>query len=403
MSETVRSDGEKGSAAFHGGLLHRFTSGLAHPEEFSVVERCLMVTTFMLVAVLLFAFMVRFAAGWPYLPPGFDPSLMHWVASASRWMAFPWLFLLVLGLWHRSRSENHDYLPVAVSQMYAVTIALYTYLSGPLGSPGWTAFLGGAVVGFLLFESTVIYAASGTFFFLVFLITVAGQRGALPYAPLSVEDGVAGPVEIGWAMRMAALSTLFSLITIGICSHVIARWQERERHFELLSRTDPLTGVTNRRDFMEILTREFARARRYNVPLTCILVDLDHFKNVNDTFGHLVGDSVLIEAARALSRNVRQIDVVARYGGEEFAIILPSTTAEGAEEVAARCRKSIEEALVTVSGQAVRVTASFGVATYPEVDVQDCAALIHQADVALYRAKSEGRNRVVVANPAQSG
>jgi diguanylate cyclase (GGDEF)-like protein len=165
---------------------------------------------------------------------------------------------------------------------------------------------------------------------------------------------------------------------------------------ELAAVTDVLTGLPNRRRFEESLATEIARSDRYGGSLALIIADLDDFKQVNDRHGHLAGDDVLRAFAKAMRETVRELDTAARYGGEEFALLLPGTDLAGAERVAERIRVRMEAAHVrTIAGEAVQVTASFGVAAYPDSPSQ--ADLIAAADKALYRAKAAGKNRVAVA------
>ncbi len=180
--------------------------------------------------------------------------------------------------------------------------------------------------------------------------------------------------------------------------HAAASLRELTGQLELLATTDNLTGLTNRRVFFERLGIEFRRAVRYHRPLSVIMADLDHFKTVNDRFGHPFGDLVLAVTAQALRGNVRESDVVARYGGEEFVLMLPETSRAEAMVVAEKLRAAIEAQDYTDGIQSTRITISLGVASLPEsapVDVED---LLRRADDALYAAKHGGRNRAVAAS-----
>jgi two-component system, cell cycle response regulator len=169
------------------------------------------------------------------------------------------------------------------------------------------------------------------------------------------------------------------------------------RRLEELAHTDPLTKTLNRRALNERLAAEMERVRRYSTTMSLLLIDLDHFKQVNDTHGHLAGDDVLIEIAILLHRVVRAVDVVARYGGEEFIVVLPETGAQGAEAFAERLRELIEaQPFVTSRGTPIRLTSSIGVSSFPGFGVESVEDLLANADQALYRAKSDGRNRVRV-------
>jgi diguanylate cyclase (GGDEF)-like protein len=165
---------------------------------------------------------------------------------------------------------------------------------------------------------------------------------------------------------------------------------EANRRITELSRTDPMTGVFNRRYFDEALATEIGRARRKGAALSAVMVDLDHFKSVNDRYGHGVGDAVLIAAAAALKACNRPYDIVARYGGEEFVLLLPDTALADGAECAERLRGAV--AALAVAGYPHTITASLGVATLAAGEEGD--ALLGRADRALYRAKESGRNRV---------
>jgi len=159
-----------------------------------------------------------------------------------------------------------------------------------------------------------------------------------------------------------------------------------------LAVTDGLTQVANHRHFQDRLREEFRRAQRYDDPLALILVDLDHFKNVNDNFGHQVGDEVLKATAGCIKAAVRETDFVARYGGEEFAVLLPKTHLAGALTVAERIVAEMGNIKAGPAG--LRVTASFGVSGFPGRSVNTSEQLVRTSDDALYRAKREGRNKI---------
>ena len=169
-----------------------------------------------------------------------------------------------------------------------------------------------------------------------------------------------------------------------------------------LSFTDPLTGVPNRRQLFMRLENELSRCMRFGDPLSLLMIDLDHFKRINDAHGHTVGDGVLRGVALALRRSVRKIDIVARYGGEEFCVVLPRVGKPEAVEVAEKLRRAVGAASMPgPDGQApLSVTISLGVATLV-VDAEDVAGLIDKADGALYEAKRLGRDRVATALPLQ--
>lgn len=159
-------------------------------------------------------------------------------------------------------------------------------------------------------------------------------------------------------------------------------------------RTDALTGLLNYGHFTELLEQEVERSKRSGLPLGLVMVDLDHFKQVNDRWGHEVGNQVLIQVADILRKGVRRIDTVCRYGGEEMVLVLPGTQLPKAIRAAERIRACIEQAVVPHGDLELRVSASLGVAVYPYQGVADGTALVQKADELMYQAKHEGRNRV---------
>lgn len=164
------------------------------------------------------------------------------------------------------------------------------------------------------------------------------------------------------------------------------------------SHVDPLTELWNRRALMDRLQQEWVRVQRYGGCFGVIMLDLDHFKQINDRHGHGIGDQVLCQVAGVLRARCRRCDLPARYGGEEFVVLLPESRAEGAAIVAERCRESIEQIRLPSGANQIQATASFGVADSP--GQASAEAVIHRADEALYQAKHTGRNRVRCGEPA---
>ncbi len=194
----------------------------------------------------------------------------------------------------------------------------------------------------------------------------------------------------GWVqdeLQMQALSD-------GQAAIVAERDELRRR-----SMLDPLTRVWNRDAVLEVLARELARAVREGAPLSVIVADVDHFKKVNDTFGHLAGDRVLLGVVESLRAALRPYDAVGRFGGEEFLVVLPHCDGEAARTIAERMRGKVEAERFETAAGVVRATLSLGVATTPAVPsaVADAPGIFEAADRALYRAKADGRNRVAFA------
>ena len=171
-------------------------------------------------------------------------------------------------------------------------------------------------------------------------------------------------------------------------------------HVESLAITDPLTGIFNRRRFTDVLRREVALARRYKNSLALLMLDLDHFKMINDRFGHDAGDDVLRSVAAALTSGLREVDLAARYGGEEFAVVLPQTSKANAAIVARRIAAQVGNLVHSFQGENVSLTASIGIADITDLKVADADNLVKAADLALYEAKRAGRNKIVLFDEA---
>jgi len=233
--------------------------------------------------------------------------------------------------------------------------------------------------------------------------TVIRGLAALKIFPLKAGETVVGTLVCGsrdaGALPESAQKELSMLALQAAEALVRTRLYERAEH---LATTDGLTGVLNRRTFNAQLQGRLREALRYNRPLSLLLLDVDHFKKVNDTWGHPAGDVVLRGIAALAQRQARETDIVARYGGEEMALILPETDAQGAHTIAERIRKAAAAASHATEQGVIQVTVSIGVATWPGPG-DSAEELLEAADKALYRAKQGGRNRVAAANPASPG
>ena len=223
--------------------------------------------------------------------------------------------------------------------------------------------------------------------------------------PFSIERGQYGVFLVRRTRdqeRFGPADLEFAQAVITAAVAVIQRAQMMEStmadnaRLEQLAQTDPLTQILNRRALTERSTAEMERALRYDASMALLMIDLDHFKRVNDTYGHLVGDDVLRDVAQLLAVTIRGSDIVARYGGEEFLVLLPETDDEGAERFAERIRAAVETHAFSKSSQepVLRLTASVGVAVFPAARIETVEDLFARADAALYRAKADGRNRV---------
>ena len=216
---------------------------------------------------------------------------------------------------------------------------------------------------------------------------------------------VAGETRLG-ALVLYSLSSArrfseryLSLVdAVGRQAGVAIQNSRLYEEIQQLAATDPLTGLYNRRHFYTLASHEFNMARRFNQSITAIMVDIDHFKRVNDTYGHLVGDIVLQNVANRCNESLRQSDILCRYGGEEFVILMIGTSLESALQIAERLRKRIADTPIETEGKSISITVSLGVAAlgpymHP-VSLTGLDILINRADQALFTSKQNGRNRV---------
>lgn len=194
-----------------------------------------------------------------------------------------------------------------------------------------------------------------------------------------------------WGLSFAIISALSGLF-LGRTRQMTHALQENEQRFRKLSITDDLTGIYNSRHFFNRLKNEIERTNRYGHSLTLLILDLDNFKQYNDTFGHLAGDSVLAETGKIIRKSIRSTDTAYRYGGEEFAILLPESGGQESLNFAERIRMEFESNVFPINQEKnLRVTVSIGVAQY--ISGEKITAFIKRADENMYVAKSEGKNR----------
>jgi diguanylate cyclase (GGDEF)-like protein len=232
----------------------------------------------------------------------------------------------------------------------------------------------------------VVDATRGTHRYIAIVSGIVDPEEKLRGFEAGAHDYIGKPMEIvELRARLGAIRR-----TVAAQKELLARVSMLEQ----LSIIDGLTQVYNHRFFQAELRRLFDIAARHDRPLSLAMIDIDHFKNVNDTFGHRAGDRILCEVSIVIAESVRSSDVLARYGGEEFALVLPETPVESATLIAERVRTAVESAVIREQLQRVPVTISIGLAAIPSPEIDTPGRLVEAADRALYLAKSRGRNRV---------
>ena len=212
--------------------------------------------------------------------------------------------------------------------------------------------------------------------------------------PMILRDKVTGMLSVqSYQARAYTPEDMYLLEMLSAHAAIAVDNTRLFQEVQLLAITDPLTGANNRRELYELGEREFARSKRYKHPLSAMMVDIDRFKKVNDSYGHTTGDQVLVQLTERIRANIRDIDILGRYGGDEFAILLPNTELEPARQVAERLRTAIADFPFETEAGAIQITTSIGVSTLAG-EVGSLEVLIDKADMGVYAAKDAGRNRV---------
>jgi len=379
---------------FLGNLVWRIT----HVMEWRDADKCLLASSLTLGFVGLWAVRMwlveRNPALGAYMNPGFVDAMMGLVL----FQAVGHLSIITTAVLLRRKTEKLPWLVHVTNQFWYLSFFLDVYAVGPFTSPFIVLFLLAAVFGLIVFPLKPVVLSLGTFGALLVTSTLAERFGFIPCAPLIGPDPLlSGRPHTTWILSLGVLPLLASALVLGLFAYVMIQLRDREQRLKEMVRTDYLTGVQNRRSFMERAELEFARAKRFGNPFSIVMLDVDHFKRVNDNHGHSTGDEVLKVVAHVLDGEIRRHDVIARYGGEEFALLLAETDEAQAGTMAERCRRRIEGARLVVGGAAIRVTASVGIASYPREGVSKIDQLIDLADKALYQAKESGRNQTVIA------
>ncbi len=197
--------------------------------------------------------------------------------------------------------------------------------------------------------------------------------------------------ELAWIFHFMN-STLSVFAACGLMFHYFTLVTRQYVEIRKLAMTDSLTSLSNRHYMVEIASQSLIQAQRYYQPFSVLVCDLDHFKEINDEFGHDAGDEVLKHTSKLLSKYARKSDYVGRWGGEEFILFLPQTDMEGAYQLAERIRESLESSIIVFNNKVIKFTGSIGISSLEPSDTFE--TVISRADNALYKAKAEGRNRV---------
>lgn len=303
--------------------------------------------------------------------------------------------LLAVRLWQ----QRHDPSPKTTSSFTVVILSViglvaFGIATGAYTSPTAASTILALLVGLALQPRYIVVLGFALSVLGLAIYGTLSFAGLVPYAPLFVAGTFVDGQPVAWWYNLRQILLYGGLIESIILIFGLFHWIDYRRSLlEKASRTDRLTGVSNRRYFMQRLQNEIQRHQRLHTPVSLALCDADHFKSVNDTYGHHVGDEVLAKIGELLTRVRRPVDTVARLGGEEFALILPECNLQQATQVCERLRLLLQaHEFQLENGQSLQVTISIGVV---ECDQHSAAQLLQAADRHLYAAKIQGRNRVI--------
>jgi len=329
-----------------------------------------------------------------------DRSLMLWLALVAQFVVYPQVVF-----WFARRAADPMAAEVRHMRLDALSLGVWAAV---LHFPLWISFvmLIGCALDLTLYRGTRGWLEGLSLFFLG--VVLAG----------SITGWTLQPHTDPWVTGLAIVSVSLYLFSISLDSQKrsmrlrdtrqelqakelalhqqLAEIQNLQTKLRELAHRDALTGLFNRHHLSDIMDRELARCARDGQPLSLLMIDIDHFKRINDSYGHLVGDDVLRETARLLIERTRESDMLFRYGGEEFLLVLLAADALEAKGVAEELRHRFELSPLALAGSPVMATLSIGVATFADHGV-DFYSLVQAADQALYRAKRAGRNRVEIA------
>ena len=306
---------------------------------------------------------------------------------------------IIIAFKKRKQQSSWDFFWHFVALSWVTVILLTSFLAGTMYTDGILMLLIGFTISLPLQPIQSLMRIFTFAFILLITLTYLDIMNILSAGALfSGSPYVDGKLWAPWYYAKIVMG--FSAFGVAfIASRCIASWRKRENIFRQLSTIDSLTQLSNRGYFFSRGQVEFSHAARRKKGLACIIVDLDYFKDINDSYGHHAGDKVLIAVADILSTSARHYDEVSRIGGEEFAILMPATSIETAAQVASRIRRTLEKTIIMVDGNKLNVTASMGVSAFPDNAADDINALLKLADNALYTAKRSGRNKVISSAP----
>ena len=359
--------------------------------NWNTLTKCCLV---MILGALVYALWISwylFVFSFPTLKYWMNVDLFYSHLTLSIIIFFSYLLLAWLGWKFKNNTWVKDYFPYFSILYFGSTLIYGGFNIGIISPATIGSYISLMSVGVVLFDRKIIYSAAIPISIFMLSAIILSSLQLIPYAPLFSQElnGTILSENPFWVNSMLILSFPILLFSIILFEILLTQWRNREAQIQNMSLLDPLTNIFNRRSLAQRLMQMQLEQTAYAL----VLLDLDHFKMINDTYGHDVGDLVLTKVAKLLDMHVGQDDMVGRFGGEEFLLILNNKNTEQTIFIAEQCRKLIEqEEIILDHEQKLYVTASFGVAI-SEQD-QSKEVVLRQADQALYLAKHKGRNQV---------
>jgi diguanylate cyclase (GGDEF)-like protein len=350
--------------------------------------------TVLLMVIVSFSFAVL--DGWPFLleRPVDDAALRTTTALAIGALLF-WIGVYACTWrWYVRRKAKFSWLLFWTIATHIITGTAVCYAIGPYTAASGLIMVAALLLGMVLLERRSLWIAVIGWFTSMFAMHFASKAGVLPF--LSLFEASLEQTDLARVAAEHAVAAALIYIPLAvIMDHLIGVWRQDERSLYEAAQFDSLTGAYTRGFAMAVMHRALAKARADSTPLGVLMLDLDHFKRINDAHGHARGDLVLAATTRAVQSTLRAGDIVGRFGGEEFVLLLPGADLAQAVGAAERCRAAVAK-MEIADAPYLSVTASVGVAAFPNHG-DDLDALLKASDRAMYAAKANGRNRIEMA------
>ena len=332
----------------------------------------------------------------PQLAPHVQVPVLHQMNLFALAMMMFWGLLYLAFLPLRKRNPRSRLPGMVVTYMFGHPLVVLAYFNGVHAIVTGLLLAVAPAFGFVMFKNRHVMNALLITWAEIIMLGFAVSMGWVADAPLFGDAPPNRFMAPMWLFMQVLIGFPVAIGFLMFTRYIVNALRARELQVRELSRRDALTGSWNRGYLTELMAREVAVAERTGQPLSLVVVDLDHFKRINDNHGHSAGDQALIQAARGLADSIREVDHIGRYGGEEFVLLLPNCDTDNARIIAERCREALANKPVDTGRVRLQLSASFGIATC-HGEALDIDELFRRADRALYRAKDNGRNRVEVA------